>query len=446
MKFYTATTNITPEQPVFLHGFPKRTHKSEGVHDPIYAKAVLLQANKNLLLISIDAMGSDHSFILGVKDELLTKFGLNHDEVLINFSHSHSSIFLTGTDLNTRRGGYSIGAENWPLYTEEVNYTEDENYYFFVREAIVQMTDYCLEHLIEGELLIGSAESAIGVSRRMPSDKGILWEPNFAAEIDKELLVMKLVDTQQNLKAILYNYGCHTTSVGSNNYLISAEFVGKTSAFLQLRYPGVTAMFLQGCAAEIKPTKSASGGQFKSCNLTEMEEIGIDFAYEVANLVDHGPFQRIGCKFKTLLTHCTLKTELTAIERYETIVADSNLMPFYRNAAARTIDEIRKGTAKESAQVYISVWYLDEETRLIAIEGEVSTEYAMNLKRIYGNKGKTIVLGYTNGVLFYIPTAKMIKEGGYETDSQYLFGLRGPFVPEIEDLLLGRIVKANLDL
>ncbi|MDF2670586.1 MAG: hypothetical protein K0R67_2892, partial [Paenibacillus sp.] len=35
-------------------------------------------------------------------------------------------------------------------------------------------------------------------------------------------------------------------------------------------------------------------------------------------------------------------------------------------------------------------------------------------------------------------------EGGYESTCNFFFGLRGPFVPEIEDIILGQIAKAVL--
>jgi hypothetical protein len=76
MKFSMSKADITPQTPVFMSGFAARTHESEGVHDPIYAKAVLLQANKTLLIVTLDLSGGDRSFIDGIKHTLEETFGL----------------------------------------------------------------------------------------------------------------------------------------------------------------------------------------------------------------------------------------------------------------------------------------------------------------------------------------------------------------------------------
>lgn len=152
MKFSIAKEVITPNNSVFLHGFGSRTHKSEGVLDPVYMKAALIQANCSLLMITIDAVGSDRSFIAGIKDDLQDRFGLAHDEVMINFSHTHHYVFLTGIDTGLRRGGYSMGQSKWAEDENELDFSEDEAYFCQLRDTLLRMTAYCYENLSEGEL------------------------------------------------------------------------------------------------------------------------------------------------------------------------------------------------------------------------------------------------------------------------------------------------------
>lgn len=293
-------------------------------------------------------------------------------------------------------------------------------------------------------MLLGRGTSKFAVSRRKLTVNGVKWAPFPGVDIDKDLFVLKLVDQMNNLKGILYNYGCHPTSMSSDNYMISNDFPGKTSSYLEEIYPGVTALFLQGCAGELKPLKSADVDGFKSCSLAEMEEAGIDLANDIISILEGKPFTTIQCNFQTILVDPLLYTEQTGISYYETIINDPKISDVRKRGAHRTIKQIQDGSAKDRAPLYISIWYLDEETRLIAIEGEVSTEYSMLLKRMFPG-GKTIVLGYTNGNYYYVPTRKMIAEGGYEVDCNYCFGrFRGSFVPEIEDIIVGQITKADL--
>jgi hypothetical protein len=445
MRFCCASEVFTPDLPVFMHGFGAREHKSEGIHDHLYVKAVLLEANKQLLILTIDALGSDRSFVDGIKDALLEKFGLGHDEVLINFSHTHHSIFFTGLDADKRRGAYSIGQEKWPVSESEVDYTEDETLFRSMRETIIKMMDFCRRNLIEGELNVGRAISNFAVSRRKPEPNGdIVWRPYYEGEIDKELLVLKLTDQWGSVKGILYNYGCHTTAMGTQMKL-SNDFAGKTSRLLEESYPGATALFLQGCAGELKPLRSADGDKFRSLSYEEMEQAGTDLANDVIGLLEKGSFKKIRCNFKTTLADPLLYTEQTEASAYEPIANNPASSTFYRNAAIRTIDAIRDGSIKDRLPHYICVWHLDENTRLVAMEGEVSTEYSLMIKKLL-SPYTTLTLGYTNGVYCYVPTRKMIGEGGYEANCNFFFNLRGPWVPEIEDIIIGQIAKAEMRL
>ncbi|MBP1991837.1 neutral/alkaline non-lysosomal ceramidase N-terminal domain-containing protein [Paenibacillus eucommiae] len=442
LQFGLAGQVITPEKPVFMHGYGDRTHKSEGAYADIWAKAVLLVANTRLLLVTIDALGSDRSFVVGIKDALQEKFGLQHEQVLINFSHTHGAVYLTGTNTELRKGGYSIGQHAWAGREEELDYTEDEHFYTYVKESILSLVDTCSRQLEEGELLIGRASSDFGVSRRKPKGDGVEWAPYYEGEIDKDLFVLQLADSKGEVKGILYNYGCHTTARGST-YLISGDFSGKTSEYLESAYPGVMAMFLQGCGGEIKPRKSAAGDGFKNCNFEEMDEVGTDLAKEVMAILENSPFTPVNCNFEAKLQDAMLLLEHTPIEQFMQMKDDPDLSDFERKAAERTIQAIENGTIKESLPLYILGWKLDEATRIIAIEGEVSTQYALMIKKLYGND-RTLVLGYSNGVFCYIPTRQMIREGGYEAECNYFFGLSGPFVPEIEDVIMAEVVKAGL--
>jgi hypothetical protein len=75
---------------------------------------------------------------------------------------------------------------------------------------------------------------------------------------------------------------------------------------------------------------------------------------------------------------------------------------------------------------------------LIALAGEVVTDYALRLKREFG--GDVWVAGYSNDLCSYIPSARMFKEGGYEViDSMLYYDLPGPYKPELEERIIGKV-------
>lgn len=444
MKFAFAKADITPAKPVFMAGFGARTRKSEGVHDPIYAKAALLMADKPLLILTLDVESVDRSFVAGIRQAMEAAYGLHADEVLINCSHTHASIALTGHDDGLRDGSYSIGMDAWPNEGEQLDYAEDERLFRDVRAVIVRLAAECFAGLTEGRLQLAVGKSGFAISRRMMTQVGLIWRPNPEAVIDDELLVLKLTDQIGEVRGILYNYGCHPTAMGPDNYLISAEFPGAASRLLEEAYPGAAVMFLQGCGGELKPAKSANGDSFKVCTFQEMEEAGDDLATDVIGILERGRQVPVECcRFRTVLMEPFLYTEQTDIGHYERIAGDPDAGEYRNKAAGRIVRAIRDGTVIDRLPLHIAVWQLSETVRLVAIEGEVSTGYALLIKKLFED-GHTLVLGYTNGVRCYIPTRDMIAEGGYETESNYFTGLRGPFVPEIEDIIVGQIVKAGM--
>jgi neutral ceramidase len=440
MKFSVAKTDITPKQFVFQAGFGFREHQSVGVLAPIFMSVVLLQENKTLLIVTIDAVGADRSFIIGIKDALKERFGLAHDEVLINFSHTHHSVSLTGLDTSLRQPGYSLAQTHWERDHSKIDYSADEEFYRYIRDELLDMVAGCYANLTDGKLLLARGRSDMAINRRLPLEGGgLAWAPNPNAEIDKDLFVLQLQDSEGMLKSLIYAYGCHTTSMGGDDYLISNDFAGYTVDALEEKYPGVLPVFLQACAGELKPRAGSNETNFFSCTPEQSEAIGRSFAADIEGVVKGGDFEEVQCQFRTALEDPQLPTARFTTEFLDDIIANGP-GSYEANAACNTLTALGKGTAKEYRPLYVALWQLAPDVNLIAIEGEVSTEYSLLIKKLFGN-GKMIVLGYTNGVMSYIPTAKMLAEGGYEAECNYFFGLQGPFVPEIEDIIVGRVAR-----
>jgi hypothetical protein len=82
-----------------------------------------------------------------------------------------------------------------------------------------------------------------------------------------------------------------------------------------------------------------------------------------------------------------------------------------------------------------------KDLTVVALGGEVVVDYALRVKKEYGSKG-IIVAAYSNDVMSYIPTRRVLKEGGYEADQSMLYyGQPGPYAEDVEDRILGTIRK-----
>src|SRR5690606_5508248 len=94
---------------------------------------------------------------------------------------------------------------------------------------------------------------------------------------------------------------------------------------------------------------------------------------------------------------------------------------YYKRAAIRVLKSINSGQPREWFHYYVQVWQLAPGIHIVALKGEVSTEYSLLLKQRFMQE-KLLVLGYSNGVLTYIPSRKMIAEGGYGVNHPFTIG------------------------
>jgi neutral ceramidase len=441
MRFCILKDKITPDFPVFQQGFIGRGHKSEGIHDDIFVKVVLMQANKTVLIISLDLCTGDRSFVNGVKKELGEKFGFKEDEVLINFTHTHSAVSISGNTSTEMRAGYSISQENWE--SEKKDFSQDISYYFVVKAKIIRLAQQCFENLEEGSLLIGRGTSDIGVNRRLMTPEGIKMLPNFNAEYDQDLFVLKLIDKKGNIKGVMFSYGCHPTSLSFDKYLISAEWCGFACSHLEKKYSDAIAVFLQACAGDVKPKASADNGKFKSCSFDETEEIGVEIAKDIIKIMEEQIHSEINLDIKTYLKDVKLYSEILPVTEFERMLQNPSTHESNKKLILKVIDSIKTGTPKQNIQLLISIWSLGDEVKIIGLEGEILNLIGRRIKDIF-NDGKTIVLGYSNGIQCYIPNREALEEGGYEKDSFLRLGLCGPFISEAENIIYGQIATAKL--
>ncbi len=66
-------------------------------------------------------------------------------------------------------------------------------------------------------------------------------------------------------------------------------------------------------------------------------------------------------------------------------------------------------------------------------------DYSLRFKKEFG-KTNTWVTAYTNDVTAYIPSERVIKEGGYEGGtSMVYYGLPAPWKPGIETAITGEV-------
>jgi hypothetical protein len=97
-----AQIDITPAYPVRLSGFGFRRTESEGVTQPIWAKALAIDdgAEGPALLITIDNLGVPDDLVSELAARLQKSAGLKRERLSVTATHTHTAPMLSGVAPN----------------------------------------------------------------------------------------------------------------------------------------------------------------------------------------------------------------------------------------------------------------------------------------------------------------------------------------------------------
>ncbi|MDF2721955.1 MAG: hypothetical protein K0Q59_1630, partial [Paenibacillus sp.] len=311
-------------------------------------------------------------------------------------------------------------------------------FYREVKGIVLELTERCMATLEPGCVKLGVGRSRVAISRRKKSGTEVIMAPEPDAEIDDQLSVLALHDGQDRLKAILFSAGCHPTSMGAI-YKISSEFCGNACMRLEQEFPEAIAVFMQGCAGDLRPRRSAADGRFHLCSPETMQAIGDDLAGEVMAVLRDGEFTAIEGPFRSTIGSLDLLTAEPDEDYLASLLAGEK-GDYYRKAAERTVQAERNGIVKTKLPLYVQTWLLSDRAVLVALESEIPTGYSLRLKTEHADK-TLIVLGYANGVYSYIPTRRILEEGGYEAEHPFTIGFKSRFALETEDRIVGEVLR-----
>lgn len=443
MKFNISSEIITPLHPVLQGGFASRYKHSEGVHDDLYASVTIIENKKLAIILTFDLVYGDKSFSFSIKEALKRKFGIKSEEIIINFAHTHSGIAATGLEPSLRNNrSYSISGNSFRFYGEskDVDFTLDEAYYKRVENIVLNLVESGLNNMTTGNVYMYKSQSDFGISRRLPTKDGISFAPYDNDDVmDKDLFILEFVDEDKITKGIVYNYACHPTSIGPNNYLISADFVGEVRSQLKSKYTNAEVVFLQGCGADIKPRYASNGSGFKKCTFEEVKEGSSTLVDDIAKALSSTNKKELDIKIEAKECHIDLHTSTWNIDKFKKIYNDATEPQYRKDSAKVNIEYMEQGIENNVLPYYMNIIRLDKSTSIIALENEVVTAIGKNIKDSVDED--VITLGYSNSLCCYIPTSDIIKNGGYEGDNFMMARLSGPFHAETEDIIFANAVK-----
>jgi hypothetical protein len=99
----------------------------------------------------------------------------------------------------------------------------------------------------------------------------------------------------------------------------------------------------------------------------------------------------------------------------------------------------RDGRLPDRYPYPVQVWQFGRDLTFLALAGEVVVDYSLRFKNLYG-WNNTWVAGYSNDVFAYIPSLRVLREGGYEGGGAMIgYGQPGPFGAAVEETIAEKV-------
>jgi len=415
-----AETKITPTQPLFLAGYASRNKPMEGVHDDLYAKALVLEdaAGTRGLILTTDLIGLPAEIATPVRERIARQTGIPATSILINSSHTHTGPALS-LDPTPREGRGPADAERTVAYTRGL------------MDQLVSLAEQASRQLAPAKLSWGVGVVQFVMNRRQfTPDRGVILGVNPRGLADRSVPVLRIDGEDGRLRAVLFGCACHGTTLGAQDYLVSGDYAGHAQRLIQEQHPGATALFLLGCAGDANPYPRGS--------YALAEQHGRELATEVQRVLSQ-PLAPVNGPLRIAFGEVTLPLAAPPPkEELEKLAAGrGGTMPW---VAQQMLERLSRGqTLPRSYTAPLAVWQLGSDLTLVALPGEVVVDYVRLLEEALG-PNKLWIAGYTFDVFGYLPSARVLREGGYETRGLYAGGI-GLFAPEAEQAVVAKVVE-----
>jgi hypothetical protein len=405
LKVGVAERVITPPVGVPLGGYAGRPGPSVGVHDDLHARALVLEAGgERAALVSLELLYPTPELVKAVREEAEGKAGVPADSVLVAAVHTHSGPSVFGLDPCLER---SYLDEYWSLLPG------------LAASAVVEAA----RRLAQASVRFGRGRlDGWTVNRRRPG----------LGPLDNEVGALLLEGVGGPVAAVV-NLACHAVVLGHNNLLISADYPGAVSRAVK-RLLGATALFLTGACGDVNPftpgtslerVYDRSVGTF-----ADVEEMGTAVACEAVKSL-MGSRREEEVELRAVGREVKLSVQqVPEVKLEEVVVVEEEL----RRALARGDEAL---ASQLRFKLGVARWALEVSRRvrervpsgelatevqavrlgsaaIVALPGEPFVEVGLAIKS--GSPARlTMVAGYSNDAIGYVPTDSAFDEGGYET-------------------------------
>jgi hypothetical protein len=408
-----ARRNITPETSIWMSGYPYRDRPSEGAVHPLWAKALAIEDRngKPIIIVSTDLIALPREITDLVSRRAQQEYGIERSRIMFNSTHTHSGPIVWPnliTMFNLQPKDERVAIEYSGRLSEEL---------FFVIGA-------SLADLAPAQISYGFGKAHFAVNRREPTPDGMRIGTNPLGPIDPEVPVLRILSETGRLRAVVFGYACHNTASHGWSYQLSGDYAGFAQIDLEKRHPGSTAMFIMLCGGDQNPNPLGS--------IELARSHGKAVAVEVDRVLGT-VLSPVGSPIRTAFQSIQLNFAPHTRQMFENELRTAD--PARVRRAKAMLRAYRECSPVHQIAYPIQALRFGADFTILALAGEVVVNYALRVKKRY--PGKMLLAAYSNDVMSYIPSRRVLQEGGYEVvDSMIFYGLPGPYAEDVEDRVL----------
>lgn len=319
---------------------------------------------------------------------------------------------------------YSLDENNHRLITE---YTE------FLNDSVVRIAAEAFANLAPAVIQYGSGQATFAVNRRTNREADVPMlraAGHLVGPVDHDVPLLAVRSPEGQLRTILFGYACHATVLSGMDWC--GDWPGFAQLEIERRHPDTIAMFMAGCGADQNPLPRRT------------VELATDYGNQIADSVDRGlagPMPLVKGSLRTAYREIDLAFD--ALPSQEKLAADLRSDDVYvvRRASQLLAQLSHDGQLSPTYPYPVQMWRLGD-LQITALGGEVVVDYALRLKAELPGSANWVG-GYCNDVMAYIPSARVLTEGGYEGESAMIYyGLPTKWSNDVEE----HIVKTAKEL
>jgi hypothetical protein len=421
-KVGVAKVNITPELPIWLSGYGGRNKPAATKLDDLWVKALVLEdaGGKRAVLLTMDLVGVSRDLSQEVCRRIEEKYHVPRSAVALCASHTHS--------------GPIVRENLWAMFElNELETSRVRRYGEQLSGKLMEALDRAFATLKPSQVSWAIGTATFAVNRRNNPEAQVveLRQQNaLQGPVDHEVPVLAVKGVDGTLRAIVAGYACHATVL--SGYDVSADWPGAFQNEFERRHPGMIAMYWEGCGGDQNPLPRRSVELMEKYGRELADSVDAALAGELKPVPPQleTEYEEIALPFAALPTRAELQSEA------------ASMPPRSRWAKFLLAKWDREGDPATTYPYPVQAWRLGSDLKWIFLGGEVVVDYSLRLKMELGER--IWVASYANDVMGYIPSRRVLAEGGYEgAESRIPYGLPAVWDSKIEQQIVDAVHRVT---